>query len=343
MVDRRATGIAEVEEAGHLVERLAGGVVDRLADQPVVAVPAHLDEHRVPAGHEQHHERELEVGVFEERRVEVRLEVVHADERHVPRQRQRLRRRHADEQRADQAGPDRARHAVDPRIVDAGLDDRAGDHGVEHVEVRPRGDLGHDATELGVQIDLRRHDARHDVEAAHHQRRRGLVAARLDAEHERRLVDASRLSIAPGASSARIRSSCSPYSSLVRSLHHMTIASSCSRSSGGGSRPARTRTGGTAPGRRCSTPGPRASTPCTARRRPSSASASSRCGRDHHRVAGRGQDGDVRDVRLAGTEPQPGVPDDLAAPRGPRRSAATPPASGRSRSRTRPATTAADS
>ena len=60
VVDRRPAGIAEVEEPRHLVERLAGGVVDRLAEQPVVAVPAHLDQHRVAARHQQHDERELE-------------------------------------------------------------------------------------------------------------------------------------------------------------------------------------------------------------------------------------------------------------------------------------------
>ena len=41
-------GIAEAEEPRDLVERLAGGVVDRLAEQPVPAVVLDHDEHRVP-------------------------------------------------------------------------------------------------------------------------------------------------------------------------------------------------------------------------------------------------------------------------------------------------------
>ena len=61
----------------------------------------------------------------------MRLEVVDPDERHVPRQRQRLGRRHADQQRADQARSDRAGDGVDPRLVDPGLDDRPGDDGVQ--------------------------------------------------------------------------------------------------------------------------------------------------------------------------------------------------------------------
>ena len=36
-LDRRAARVAESEEAGDLVERLTGGVVDRLAEQPVAA------------------------------------------------------------------------------------------------------------------------------------------------------------------------------------------------------------------------------------------------------------------------------------------------------------------
>jgi hypothetical protein len=115
----------------------------------------------------------------------VGLEVVDGDERHVPRQRERLGRRHPDEQRPDQTGPDRARHGVDAPVGDARLDDGASDHRVEQLEVRTAGDLGDDAAERGVQFDLRRHDARDDVGSSHHERGRGLVAARLDAEHQR--------------------------------------------------------------------------------------------------------------------------------------------------------------
>ena len=99
---------------------------------------------------------------------------------------------HPDEQCPDQPGPDGAGHGVDAFLVDAGLDDRARDHRVEHVEVGPRRDLRHDTAEVGVQVDLRRHHARHHVVAAEHQRRGGLVAARLDAQHQRRLVERTR-------------------------------------------------------------------------------------------------------------------------------------------------------
>ena len=73
--------------------------------------------------------------------------------------------------------------------VDAGLDDRRRDDRVEQLEVGPAGDLGHHAAVRGVEVDLARHDGRHHVVAAHHERRRGLVARGLDAEHDGRGVD----------------------------------------------------------------------------------------------------------------------------------------------------------
>jgi hypothetical protein len=89
-VDGRSARVAEPEVPGHLVEGLTGRVVDGLAEHPVVAVVLHVHEEGVPARHEQHHERELQVGLLEERGVQVSLEVVDAHERHVPGQRQGL-------------------------------------------------------------------------------------------------------------------------------------------------------------------------------------------------------------------------------------------------------------
>ena len=207
----------------------------------------------MPARDEQDDERQLDRRVVEQRRVEVRLEVVDADERDVPREGQRLGRRHADEQGADQAGPDRAGDGVDAPVLDPGLDDRPGDHRVEQVEVGPAGDLRDDAAERGVQLDLRADDARQDVAAAHHERRGRLVAARLDAEHERvrshvavvgerqtvDLVIGHRCA-APRGVGRRRPSGCRGTTSRWRPR--------CPRSTGRGCRPARSRTSGTAPG-----------------------------------------------------------------------------------------------
>src|SRR5439155_16391129 len=48
-LDRRAAGVVEAEQPAHLVERLAGRVIDGLAEQPVGEVVAYLDQEGVPA------------------------------------------------------------------------------------------------------------------------------------------------------------------------------------------------------------------------------------------------------------------------------------------------------
>ena len=48
-VDDRPAGIAEADDRGDLVERLAGRVVERLTDDSVSADPADLDELRMAA------------------------------------------------------------------------------------------------------------------------------------------------------------------------------------------------------------------------------------------------------------------------------------------------------
>ena len=189
-----------------------------------MAVVAHLDQHRVAAGDEQDDQRHLQRLVLQERRVEVGLHVVHPDEGNIPRERQRLGRRHTDQQRTHQPGSDRTRNGIDTLRLDTGLDDGPSHHRVEQVEVRPTGDLGHHAAVLGVQVDLGRHDAGEDVVATHHQRGSRLVATRLDAEHDRGIGDVHRCTSGTesGLSSDR---RCRNGGSAM-SWHHMTIASS---------------------------------------------------------------------------------------------------------------------
>jgi hypothetical protein len=190
VIDRRTSRISEAEEPGDLVERLTGRVVDGLAEQSITAVVAHLDQHGVAAGDQQHDQRQLQGLVLEERRVQVCLHVVHADERHAPCHRQRLGGRHADQQRTHQTRADRARHRVDATRLDTRLDDRSSHDRVEQIEMGAAGDLRDDTPVLGVQVDLCRDDARQHVVTAHHQCSGGLVATRFDAEDDRVLVDA---------------------------------------------------------------------------------------------------------------------------------------------------------
>ena len=108
-----AAGIAEAEQGGHLVEGLAGGVVEGLAEQAVLAPGRHVEQQGVPAAHQQRHERRREGRVFEGGREEVAFQVVHTDERLPGGPGERLAVHHPDQQRADQARPGGHRDRVD--------------------------------------------------------------------------------------------------------------------------------------------------------------------------------------------------------------------------------------
>ncbi len=115
--------------------------------------------------------------------------MVDTDERLVPRQRQRLSCRDANQERAHKSRPDRARNRVDPCLVDSSLNDRPGNDGIQRIEMRTGRDFGDNTSEVGMQIDLCRDDIRDHVVSAHHQRCRRLVTAGLDPKHKRGLID----------------------------------------------------------------------------------------------------------------------------------------------------------
>ena len=137
------------------------------------------------------------VVVGEPRGQRMRLEVIDRDQRLLRHQRDRLGGGEPDDHAADQAGPGGGRDAVELAKVHAGFGHRLGDDQVERLDMGARGDLRHHAAEGGVRVDLREHhvgadDARPGVGPLDH-RRRGLVAGRLDAEHNHsRLASPSR-------------------------------------------------------------------------------------------------------------------------------------------------------
>ena len=112
-----------------------------------------------------------------------RGEVVDAVERHAERERERLGRGHADEQRAGQARAGRDGDGVEVAQRDAGR--RAGPLDGRHhrLEVGAAGDLGHDPAEPRVLVDAAR-DGVGEQGLAAHDADAGLVARRLDAEHQ---------------------------------------------------------------------------------------------------------------------------------------------------------------
>src|SRR5207244_2241468 len=80
-VDRCAAGIAETEQAGALVEGLAGGVVQRRADDPEAAAVPDVEEERVAAGGEQAEKGRLDRLRLEVERGDVAVQMIDRDER----------------------------------------------------------------------------------------------------------------------------------------------------------------------------------------------------------------------------------------------------------------------
>ena len=227
-VDHRPTGVTEIHEPGDLVERLTSCIVKGRTEHAVTKVIFHHDQHRVPATHEQNDQRHLEIGLFEKRGIEMGLEMVHRNERHVPHERHRLGRRHADEQGADEARAVGRSNGIDLAILEAGLNDRLGDHRHDRLDMGTAGDLRYDPAITLMDLDLARHDRRHDVGPSPHDGSRRLVTAGLDAEDAVGGHEGAPSEI--GRSSAATRSSRSVISGESRSWSHMMTASSVGRS-----------------------------------------------------------------------------------------------------------------
>ena len=81
-------------------------------------------------------------------------------------------------------GPWHAATASRSVQLDARFDERLGDHRRDELHVGAARHLGHHAAEARVEVDLARHDRRVDEAPVLHDRGGGLVARRLDAEHE---------------------------------------------------------------------------------------------------------------------------------------------------------------
>jgi len=106
--------------------------------------------------------------------------VVDRHERQATSPRERLRSRHADEQRPDQPRPGRDCDRADvvegrPRSCE-----RLFEHRRDELEVPPARNLGHDTAELGMELVLGRDHAGHNLAVRGDECRGSLVAGRLD-------------------------------------------------------------------------------------------------------------------------------------------------------------------
>ena len=162
LIDDRSARIAEPEQLRHLVVRLARRIVARAADEVIFALARHEIEAGVTAGDDEHDRRQRQRAVVQEERFDVPREMMHGHERQAERQRDRLGRGDADEQRPDEAGPlrDRDRAEVLPRR--ARFVERALEHAADVANVLPRRQLRHDAAPFAMDRDLRGDHARAD-------------------------------------------------------------------------------------------------------------------------------------------------------------------------------------
>ena len=183
-VELGAARVAEPQQPRALVERLAGGVVERRAEHLEARRLDDGEQERVPAAREEAGERRLEgLGPQVERR-DVRAEMVDRHEREAARPGDRLRGREADEQRADETGALGDGDPADvveapPRVVERRAQDRRNE-----LEVPSRGDLRHHAAVPRVELGLRGDDRGEQLAVLGDDGGGRLVAGRLEAEDE---------------------------------------------------------------------------------------------------------------------------------------------------------------
>ena len=223
-VERGAAREPQAHRARDLVEGLPRGVVERLPEKFVPVLGRHVDKHRVTARHDQSDVRRVRVTVLQEVRIDVSFQMIHADERDVAGQRDRLAGGQAHQQRPDQTGPDGRRHSVQVTEPDPRLLQRLLEHRVERLDVRPGGDLRYDPAEACVQIDLTGDEVAEDGASVLHHGDCRLVARCLDPEDPHTCSPPAEPNRATMSSPiASIRSRCAW---VCTPSNHMTSASS---------------------------------------------------------------------------------------------------------------------
>ena len=186
MVDLRSAGIAQSEPARHLVVRLTGGVVDRLAEHDVFAGSRLQDDQTVAARDQQGHERPRQIRALQKRREEMALQMVDADEGHAPGERVGLGRRESDQDRSDQSRPaghgdpeNRGIEGVEPGVGERSANDRS-----DRRHVGATGQFRNDPAEGPVLVDRGLDHRGEDVELLVDDGGGGLVTTRLDSEDQ---------------------------------------------------------------------------------------------------------------------------------------------------------------
>ena len=200
---RGSPRVGKAENGGDLVEGLADRIVLRPADHPSRVL---LDDRdlAVPSRHDDSQVGEGDMLPRQRRGLQVRLQVIDADQRDIPGPGQSLGGGHSDQQRPDEPRSVSDRNRGNLRGRDARFAQALLDHRGQGLDVGPAGDLRDDAAvgsvELGLGADdlgeeVRGHGIRGRVSrAGGDDRGGGLVAGGLDAQddHGREAVSAAR-------------------------------------------------------------------------------------------------------------------------------------------------------
>lgn len=186
-IDVRAAGVGQAEELGGFVETLAGGIVERGAEEPVAEFAFDVDQHGMATADDQGDVRfepvEVRLGwvAGDPRRVQMGFVVVDTDEGAVEGEGEALGGSGADHEGLGEAGTQRRGHGVDPGGFESGGAEGAPGDDREIAEMFTRGELGDDATVFGVELDLRSHEVDSDSTILDHGDA-GFVAGRFEGE-----------------------------------------------------------------------------------------------------------------------------------------------------------------
>ena len=183
LVHHRASGVRQACQFGHLVEGLAGCIVQRLAQDLHVVWTVHLHQLRVSPT-----DRQAEKGIrrrwpgLKDMGQDVRTHVMDRNGRNVQSPRHGLGERGADVQGPLQTRAQGVGDGIQIRGGHASLVQSSLHHGLNLGEVCTRSPLGHHAPHLRMQ-GLVGHDVAQNLRASNH-RRRGVVARRLNSQNE---------------------------------------------------------------------------------------------------------------------------------------------------------------
>src|SRR5579885_247494 len=200
LLDRGTAGIVQAENAGNFVESLAGCIVPCPAQQFILSVGMHQHQLAVRARDDQAEQRKCGIAglklpgiglgragialLAQPVGIDMRLQVVHPQERQVIGQRERLAHRQTYQQRARQTGTIGRGDGVDilpaaMRLLHRGFDNRQ-----DRRQLLARGHLWYHAAITIVNLDLRGNDIREQIATILDDRRARLIAGAFNTEYE---------------------------------------------------------------------------------------------------------------------------------------------------------------